>query len=450
MSVYVGRVLARLSAYQVPVVVLHATLPTGRQQELAAAYAGKSAPQEDGAAVGEGAYLRLTAVAPGGTRVVRCPEPSGRGTDVCVGRLGDGVDVLADRLERERHGVGCVLVIRNTVRGVLETGSLVRGRFDSDAVTMAHSAFVDVERAEKDRDLLRRFGPPGKAEGRPDALHIVVASQVAEQPLDVDFDLLVSDVCPIDLLLQRMGRLHHRQRGTGQEQRPERLRTARCWLTGMDWDAAVPDPVRGGAVYGAYALLRSAAVLLPHLNDQRSPVRLPTDISPLVQDAYGQEPVGPRRGRRRWRRRRACSRHTEDQAEWASAFRLGEVGCLGRPLIGWGAAGVGEVDDTRAGRAQVRDSREGLEVVVVQQRADGFLMTLPWLAKDGKGRQRGGIALPQDQAPSPFAGRVAASCGLRLPMQFFYAQTLEAAIADLEQLYVPAWQGKEARGCLTS
>ncbi|WP_447042229.1 CRISPR-associated helicase Cas3' [Streptomyces sp. DSM 118878] len=446
MSVYLDRVLAWLGAYQVPVIVLSATLPPLRRRELVAAYAGGEAAHGGDDAVSSGAYPLLTAVAPGGTPVARRPGPSGRGTDVYVERLADDVQVLADRLERELQDGGCVLVVRNTVRRVLETAQVLRARFGDKAVTVAHSAFVDVDRAAKDRDLLRRFGRPGQAVGRPEGPHIVVASQVAEQSLDVDFDLLVSDVCPVDLLLQRMGRLHRHQRGTGQEMRPERLRRARCWLTGMDWEAPVPVPVRGSiAVYGAYVLLRSAAVLLPHLEGGRRPVRLPADISPLVQGAYGPEPDAPVS----WQpalaeARKRFEAHQVDQAERAAVFRLGEVGRAGWPLLGWVAAGVGDADDTRLGRAQVRDSRESLEVVVVQRRADGALVTLPWLPEDGKGRQRGGLVLPQDQAPTPFAGRVAASCGLRLPLQFSYAQTLDAAIAELEQLYVPAWQGKDS------
>jgi CRISPR-associated endonuclease/helicase Cas3 len=113
-------------------------------------------------------------------------------------------------------------------------------------------------------------------------------------------------------------------------------------------------------------------------------------------------------------------------------------------LFGWVAAGVGDADDTRTGRAQVRDSRESLEVVVMQRRADGTLATLPWLEADKRGRRRGGLELPQDQVPTSFAARAAASCGLRLPIQFSYAETLDKAIAELEQLYVPAWQGKDS------
>lgn len=205
-------------------------------------------------------------------------------------------------------------------------------------------------------------------------------------------------------------------------------------------------PVRGSvAVYGRYALLRSAAVLLPHLDgDSRRPVELPADISPLVQGAYGQGPVGPAH----WQHeldaaREQFERHGKDQEARAAVFRLGEVGKPGRPLFGWVAAGVGDADDSPAGYAQVRDSRDNLEVVVVQRNDDGSLTTLPWLAPDSRGRQRGGLALPQDTLPTPFAARAAASSALRLPLQFS-GETLDRAIEELEQLYLPAWQGSNS------
>ncbi|WP_328457612.1 CRISPR-associated helicase Cas3' [Streptomyces sp. NBC_00386] len=450
MNVYLDRVLSWLGAYRVPVVVMSATLPADRRRELVQAYAGgglTSAVGQADDAVEAGAYPLLTAVAPGGSAVVRCPQASGRSTAVGLEPLADDLNVLADRLQGELSGGGCVLVVRNTVRRVLETARVLRDRFGASAVTVAHSCFVDIDRAQKDRDLIRRFGPPGKGTDRPEGRHIVVASQVAEQSLDVDFDLLVSDLCPVDLLLQRMGRLHRHLRGQGQSERPERLQSARCLLTGVEWAPDVPVPVRGSvAVYGRYALLRSAAVLLPHLEGGvQRPVQLPSDISVLVQGAYGAGPVGPEHwtevlaeARGRFDEQRA------DQAERAAIFRLGEVGRPGRPLFGWVAAGVGDADDSRTGRAQVRDSRDSLEVVVVQRRADGTLATLPWLEPDRKGRQRGGLELPQEQTPTPFAGRTAASCGLRLPLQFSDAKTMDQAIEELERLYLPAWQGKNS------
>ncbi|WP_435839243.1 CRISPR-associated helicase Cas3' [Streptomyces brevispora] len=453
MSVYLDRVLAWLGAYRVPVVVLSATLPAARRRELVAAYAGRGTETGDAApgfeAVGEAtAYPLLTAVGHGEQPVMRHPASSARGAGVVLERIDDGLGLLVGRLADELDGGGCVLVVRNTVKRVLEAAHALRAEFGDENVTVAHSCFIDVDRAAKDADLLKRFGPPGKAEGRPAGPHIVVASQVAEQSLDVDFDLLVTDLCPVDLLLQRMGRLHRHVRGAAQQDRPERLRQARCLVTGVDWAAEVPAPVRGSvAVYGAYALLRSAAALLPHFEHGGSrPVRLPDDISPLVQAAYAEGgPAGPDG----WAPAVAEAlerheRHCADQAERAAVFRLEEAGRAGRPLFGWVAAGVGDADDTRAGRAQVRDSRESLEVVVVQRRSDGSLTTVPWLAPDRHGNRLGGLELPRDQPPPRRAARAAASCGLRLPVQFSYADVMDRAVAELEELYVPAWQVKES------
>lgn len=446
MSVYLDRVLSWLGAYGVPVVVLSATLPAVRRRELAEAYAGAAAGAAGFAEVeGAGGYPLLTAVTPGQTPAVESPAASARHFDVRLERLDDDLTVLAERLGAELDGGGCVLVVRNTVKRVLETARVLRERFGAANVTVAHSAFVDVDRAANDAGLLARFGPPGKAGGRPAGPHIVVASQVAEQSLDVDFDLLVTDLCPVDLLLQRMGRLHRHQRGPGQRDRPERLRTARCLVTGADWAADVPEPVRGSvAVYGMYALLRSAAVLLPHLAGGGRPVRLPQDISPLVQGAYAPGPAGPEGWSEVMAEARVRhERHRAEQAERAGVFRLGAVGRPGRPLTGWVAAGTGDADDTRTGRAQVRDSRESLEVVVVQRRGDGVLVTLPWLGKDRHGNDLGGLELPRDRVPPVRAARAAARCGLRLPMQFSYAEVMDRAIAELEELYVPQWQVKE-------
>ncbi|WP_446677815.1 CRISPR-associated helicase Cas3' [Streptomyces noursei] len=444
MNTYLDRVLSWLGAYRVPVVVLSATLPAGRRRELAEAYAGGSA-EVLGDATG---YPLLTAVAPGAEPATASPAASGRRNDVVLERLADDESALADRLAAELADGGCALVVRNTVDRVTDTAAALRERFGPEHVTVAHARFIDADRARKDASLLARFGPPdhnGTSPLRPQKAHIVVASQVAEQSLDVDFDLLVTDLCPVDLLLQRIGRLHRHPRGELQSQRPPRLRQPRCLVTGVDWRTEpAPTPVKGSrTVYGAYPLLRSLAVLAPHLGmpGQRGrPVRLPEDISPLVQRAYGtDEPCPPH-----WQETTDLARaqHREARAKQqqkAEVFRLDEVRKAGRPLIGWIGAGVGDADDSRAGRAQVRDSRESLEVLVVMRRGDGALCTLPWLDKG-----RGGLELPTDAVPSARAARAAAASGLRLPYHFSFPDQEAQALTELEELYVPAWQEKES------
>ena len=442
MNCYLDRVLAWLGAYQVPAVVLSATLPPGRRRELAAAYAGVAADGEQYAALARAdAYPLLTAVAPGCPPVQEAPGASGRGSTVQVECLSDDLDVLAERLSVELSHGGCVLVVRNTVARVLEAAKALRGRFgDGTQVTVAHARFLDCDRVANDARLLELFGPPGADRRRP-VRHVVVASQVAEQSLDVDFDLLVTDLAPVDLVLQRMGRLHRHPR----EDRPGRLRVPRCLLTGVDWAAEPPVPVRGSArVYGSYALLRSldALLSLPVSDEgggrERSVV-LPRDIPALVRRAYDPDGKVPQA----WaaavgEARAAHERARADQERRAGEFRLGDVAADGRSLVGWLAGSAGDADDSRAGRAQVRDGQESLEVVVVQRLADGSLATVDWA---GPGA---GLPLPRDAVPTAAAAKVAAACGLRLPLQLSHPKVIDQVIAELEQFYVPAWQSKDS------
>ncbi|MGW6949486.1 type I-E CRISPR-associated protein Cse1/CasA [Streptomyces xanthophaeus] len=327
-------------------------------------------------------------------------------------------------------------MVRNTVDRVLRAAEVLRERFGTEAVTVAHSRFIDLDRARKDDDLVVRFGPEGP---RPAGPHIVVASQVAEQSLDIDFDILVTDLAPVDLVLQRMGRLHRHRRGQGQSERPARLRTPRCLVTGVHWEASPPAPVSGSvSVYGRHALLRSLAVLIPHW--KTLPVVLPDDINPLVQQAYADAFTAPGDD---WTEvmAAAAAEHeikAAEQQRSAEIFRLGEVRKPGRSLVGWTDAGVGEADGTRAGQAQVRDSDESLEVLVIQQRTDGTYATLPWLD-----RGRGDLDVPVDAVPPPRTARTVTASALRLPYHFSKPWVIDRAIDELEQFRSEAWQKPE-------
>ncbi|MEU2391463.1 type I-E CRISPR-associated protein Cse1/CasA [Streptomyces sp. NPDC007369] len=437
MNEYLERVLSWLGQYKVPVVMLSATFPAARRQALAMAYC-KSADDHEALAVTGVAYPLLSLIAEGREAVTGMPPAAAdRHTSITVERLDDGLGSLADRLESELAGGGCALVVRNTVDRVLQAAEVLRERFGPDSVTVAHSRFIDLDRAGKDDELLAQFGPNGK---RPNGRHIVVASQVAEQSLDIDFDVLVTDLAPVDLILQRMGRLHRHQRGRGQGKRPKRLRTPRCLITGVDWQAEPPCPADGStAVYGSHTLMRSLAVLRPHLNG--TPVELPDHISPLVQSAYGDTaPAVPDSWAETMEHARAEHEQVmAKQRRQAQAFLLDEVRRPGRSLIGWIDAGVGDADDSRAGRAQVRDGEESLEVLVIQRRGDGTYATLPELD-----RGMGGLHLPEDAVPTPRAARAAVASALRLPYHFVKPWLIDRVIDELERFCPEAWQTKES------
>jgi CRISPR-associated endonuclease/helicase Cas3 len=129
---------------------------------------------------------------------------------------------------------------------------------------------------------VRRFGKDGDSAGR---AGILVASQVIEQSLDVDFDLVVTDLAPIDLLLQRAGRLW---RHTGRERPvagPELVVVSPDPLaaTGAGWYAdAFP---RGRYVYRNHALSWLTATVL----FDRPGWQLPEEVRALVEAVYGED-----------------------------------------------------------------------------------------------------------------------------------------------------------------
>lgn len=455
MSTYLDRALEWLGAYGVPVIVLSATLPAGRRAEMLEAYdAGRLGPAKRtgrrwSTASAErhdpyrelGRYHRYPLIST--TGIDRIPHArtcaaSGRRVSVRLSTHVDDPYLLAETLREELCDGGCALVVCNTVRRVQETAQVLRRRLGAAVpVSVAHSRFIGPDRAAKDRWLRDTFGPPAHLDAlgrRRPPCHVVVATQVAEQSLDIDFDLLVTDLAPVDLLLQRIGRLHRHAGRT----RPARLSEARCLVVGADWQAEPPLPVAGSRrVYDHAALLLSAAVLWPHLRDG-VPLRLPDDIAPLVQAAYGDDVVVPEAWQAAILEARAeAARRRHDKRERAKTFRIGPVRMAGEPLIAWLDAGAGDaegVGDDARGRAHVRDDGGEVLDVLLLVRKGGDLITPPWLPENG------GRVVPTDFPPPRDLARTIASCTLSLP-RAVTARGIDAVIAELEgRNSMPAWQ----------
>lgn len=366
-------------------------------------------------------YPLITTSTPqrGGTSAVSAE--SGRGTAVRLQRLDDDLEQLADLLRAQLGTKGCALIVRNTVARVQQTADGLRHMLGPEfPVSVAHSRFMAPDRAAKDTWLRSTFGPPGTG-SRPER-HIVVASQVAEQSLDIDFDLLVTDLAPVDLVLQRIGRLHRHSR----PDRPAHLAEASCYVTGANWTVEPPKAVAGSCrVYQESTLLRAAAALDPYLSTG-TPLRLPADIAQLIQSAYSDRRIGPHS----WQIAMADAAHraAEERAEKerkAEGFLLGSVAGPGSTLIGWLSGGVGNTDE-RTAQGHVRDDdSESLEVLLLVRTADG-LVTPPWIGL-------GGELVPTEAAPERGLARRIARCSLPLPRMMTAPDVIDATIAELER-----------------
>jgi CRISPR-associated endonuclease/helicase Cas3 len=149
---------------------------------------------------------------------------------------------------------------------------------DGTEVFLFHARYPAALRQKREDHALDTFGIAGRREGR----KILIATQVAEQSLDLDFDLVATDLAPIDLVLQRAGRLwrHDREyRGV-----PEPI----LLIAGLDGDQppSFGKPLWWGAVYEEALLLRTWCLLR---EGERRSLILPDQIDPLVQAVYEEE-----------------------------------------------------------------------------------------------------------------------------------------------------------------
>ncbi|MDB2552477.1 CRISPR-associated helicase Cas3' [Paracoccus sp. (in: a-proteobacteria)] len=147
------------------------------------------------------------------------PGGSGRSKRVQIASIGgwDGA-IAAERAIAAAEQGARVLVIRNTVARAVETWQAVRERAPDLLLQVAGGPALHHSRfAAEDRRLLDRAveGSLGKSAER-DRGMIVIGTQTLEQSLDIDADFLITDLCPMDVLLQRIGRLHRHDR-----QRPD-------------------------------------------------------------------------------------------------------------------------------------------------------------------------------------------------------------------------------------
>jgi CRISPR-associated endonuclease/helicase Cas3 len=125
----------------------------------------------------------------------------------------DHPDAIAALAVAAARAGASVLVVRNSVRGAIDVAQAVEAlapelafRVNSIA-TLHHGRFASEDRRLLDEAVEVVLGKGRSAEGR-----ILVGTQTLEQSLDIDADLILTDLAPIDVLLQRIGRLHRHPR----------------------------------------------------------------------------------------------------------------------------------------------------------------------------------------------------------------------------------------------
>ena len=487
MRQYLHVMLQWLGCWRTPVILLSATLPVEQRDQLVESYlAGRrlnespegsarvmraassgsvarasgsgdtfEGPEEGPSSLGAKASLTtgpgtdaypLITYSDGCT--VKCEQtrPSGRYVSVSLSLIGDGVEDLVGLLSERLSEGGCAGVICDTVGRAQEVARSLAKAFGTEAVTLDHSRFMDVDRMENERRLRETLGPHATVEdGRRPRLSVTVGTQVLEQSLDIDFDLLVADVAPVDLLMQRLGRTHRHARGEGDCERPASLRAASCYLRGVSsFESQGPVFAPGlTKVYDEASLVEALAVLgLEEIGPAKA-ITLPYDIPRLVRTAYSEEVAGyVPDGWARSYSSQCDARRDRDalKVERAKAcllpgaeFMIGQkktLSNLSDRVDSGQQGGQCLLRDADRGQRAVRDTQETIEVLLVRRDSDGEAALMPWVGGRGVAR---GETLPEDSEPSVEQSVLLAQCAVRLPLSICPLQKLDDCINELEQ-----------------
>jgi CRISPR-associated endonuclease/helicase Cas3 len=222
-------------------------------------------------------------------RAVEATGPAQKRVTIELDGSIDDADAIAARAVAAAREGASVLVIRNTVRGAVAVAQAVEVlapdlAFRVNGVaTLHHGRFAASDRQLLDVAVETAFGKHRTAAGR-----ILVGTQTLEQSLDIDADLLVTDLAPIDVLLQRIGRLHRhpdRDRSGFAEPRAIVLRPGSRDLTPL---LAAKRAVHGLGRRGPYPDLVQIEATLRVL-EANPVVAIPADNRRLVEQALHPE-----------------------------------------------------------------------------------------------------------------------------------------------------------------
>ncbi len=275
MTAIVEQLLRWLSAMGTSVILLSATLPRERRQKLTNAFCGNEVTEPE-----QGSSYPSLWVANKTSTYHDAPPAQQPNRQITfhpdVLHFGDGqVDDKARWLLNAVADGGCACWMVNTVARAQQLFRAVKSLAPADVDCMLlHAQFSLDVRQKLEQGITGKYGPGDSS--RPQR-GIVIGTQVLEQSLDLDFDVMVSDLAPVDLLLQRAGRLHRHSR-----LRPAGHTEPHLWINSEAQDGDLSISVDKW-IYSEFILRKSWDAIRAC-----QVITLPADYRPLIEAVYGE------------------------------------------------------------------------------------------------------------------------------------------------------------------
>jgi CRISPR-associated endonuclease/helicase Cas3 len=291
---YMNKLLQNLLAFHAALggsaILLSATLPTNIRRDFIAAFA-RGCTDRNKPELKSNAYPLVTSYSRDmGVQETAIEATSQRCCSVALKHSADVTEVVQQILEAVNKG-WCVCWIRNTVHDALSGYKLLQDWLAADSLKLFHARFSMGDRLDIESSITSDFGRQSTAQER--SGKVLIATQVVEQSLDLDFDLLVTDLAPMDLLIQRAGRLHRHSRdeqGNPLSEGPDKRESACMIIHGPlpeddaadNWYKAVFP--KAAFVYPSHGCLWLTARLLA----DKKELKMPDDARDLIEAAFSE------------------------------------------------------------------------------------------------------------------------------------------------------------------
>lgn len=272
-------------------ILLSATLPQNMRGTLVAGFAaGLSVVSPS---LNERGYPLVTQCSAEGVNEASVATRESVQRHVSVRRFEDEAQAL-EQIRLAVQAGRCICWIRNTVKDARAAFSILQQQswMPEETLTLFHSRFAMVDRQVIEQDVLARFGESSKGPQR--AAQVLIATQVVEQSLDLDFDEMISDLAPVDLLIQRAGRLqrHNRsQQGVVDEQAVDLRPQASLSLLAPDPEHVADSVWLKNLLPGTQAVYPNVGQLWLTLNVllERQGFAMPEGARHLIEAVYSDE-----------------------------------------------------------------------------------------------------------------------------------------------------------------
>ena len=203
----------------------------------------------------------------------------------------DGKEKVLQLIQNSIASGKCICWIRNTVKAARQAYyEIAQAHWsDSSKLTLFHSRFAMIDRRKIESDVLKRFGKESDEKERKG--QVLVATQVVEQSLDLDFDIMITDLAPLDLIVQRAGRLQrHTRDSDGNPVDCEQRGEARLYLLSPDPERVEDQNWLKDLLPGTQAVYEDSGKLWLTAKTllNRKCLSMPEDLRSLVEAIYGE------------------------------------------------------------------------------------------------------------------------------------------------------------------